>query len=86
MQFPSGLPVTIPGELLLSGKSGTAQVQPPEQPVPLSRMTDAQLLRFAQDMLVLLESESRPDSDPRLTEYIDLLSAQCMAEINRRTF
>jgi hypothetical protein len=86
VNFPSGIPVTIPGELLLSGRSGAAQVTAPEQPVPLSRMTDEQLTRFAADMIALLESESRDESDTRLVEYIDLLSLQCEREIMRRIF
>lgn len=86
MNFPSGIPVQIPGELLFSGKSGVQQVKPPEQPVPLSRMTDAQLMTFAADMIALLESESRDESDARLVEYIDLLALQCEREIMRRCF
>ena len=86
MNFPSGIPVQIPGELLFSGKSGVQQVKPPEQPVPLSRMTDAALERLANDMLALLESETRDATDTRLTDYIDLISLQCMQEINRRCF
>lgn len=85
MNFPGGS-VAIDMPLLASGKSGTAQVQPPEQPVQLSRMTDAQLMRFAAEMIALLESESRGDgeSDSRLVEYIDLLAIQCEREIMRR--
>jgi hypothetical protein len=37
-------------------------------------------------MIALLESESRDESDPRLVEYIDLLSLQCEREIMRRIF
>lgn len=82
--FPGGN-VSLPDELLLSGKSGTRQILTPEQPVPLSRMTDAQLFRFASSMVVLLESEwSRDDEDTRLTDYINLLSIQCEREIMRR--
>ena len=86
MNFPSGIPVSLPDELLLSGKSGVHQIAPAEQPVPLSRMTDDQLMTFAADMIALLESESRDESDPRLVEYIDLLSLQCEREIMRRVF
>lgn len=86
MIFPSGLAVSLPDELLASGKSGVHQIVEPERFEPLARMSDAALERLADDMLKLLESESRTDEDPRLQGYIDLLSLQCMREVMRRTF
>jgi hypothetical protein len=83
MNFPGGN-VALPDSLLASGKSGQSQVDAPEQPVPLSRMSDAALMAFATDMIALLESESRDESDPRLVDYINMLSLQCEREIMSR--
>lgn len=85
MTFPGGT-VTIPGVLLLSGRSGPTQVHPPEQYQPIARMSDAALLAFADSMATLFETETRGATDQRLVDYIDLLSLQCSREIMRRNF
>lgn len=85
MNFPGGA-VSLPDELLATGKSGVHQITEPEQFEPLARMSDTALENLALDLLTLLESESRTGEDPRLQEYIDLMSLQCMQEINRRSF
>jgi hypothetical protein len=82
----AGGEVTLPDELLLSGKSGSRQVSPPERFEPLARMSDAALEKLSNDLLTLLESETRTDGDERLADYIDLLSLQCMREVMRRGF
>lgn len=83
MKFPGGH-TALPPQLLASGKSGPAQVSEPEKPVPLTRMSDAALARFADDLTTLLETESRDDMDPRLADYIDLLCIQVEREVMRR--
>ncbi len=83
MNFPSGINVSIPGQLLLSGKSGPKQLQAPEQPVPLARMTDSQLLTFADEMLQIM-AEGPDESAPELNDYIELLCLQVQREIMSR--
>jgi hypothetical protein len=85
MNFPGGA-VSLPDEMLLSGKSGVHQITPPERFEPLARMSDAALEKLSDDLLKLLESETRAGGDERLADYIDLLSLQCMREVMRRSF
>jgi hypothetical protein len=85
MMFPGGS-VSLPSELLASGRSGSAQVELPEKPVSLSRMSDDALFRFAEDMATLLATEDRDGVDSRLADYIDLLCVQVEREVMRRMF
>lgn len=78
--------MALPDELLLSGKSGPCQITQPERFEPLVRMSDSALEKLADDLLKLLESETRGGGDERLSDYIDLLSLQCMRELNGRAF
>lgn len=83
MTFPGGH-VALDMPLLASGRSGSTQVTPPEQPVPLTRMSDDALFRFAEDLATLLATEERDDANPQLADYIDLLCVQVEREFMRR--
>lgn len=85
MNFPGGA-CRLPAELLASGKSGPRQIAAPEQPVPLTRMSDRALFKFADELATLLETESRDDASPQLVDYIDLLTTQVEQELLRRLF
>jgi len=85
MLFPGG-EVRLPQELLASGKSGPRQIAAPEQPVPLTRMSDRALFQLADELATLLETESRDDADSRLVDYIDLLVTQVEQELLARMF
>lgn len=86
MNFAGGT-VPLPSDLTCSGLSGTTQVAPPEQPAPLSRMTDRALFRLADNLAALVEAEvvaSGENVSEQLVEYCELLMSQCEAELMRR--
>ncbi len=85
MNFPGG-PVAIPAALTCNGTSGKAQLWQPEQPRALDRLTDEQLLTLANDLLNILENETPDTVEPGLKDYIDIVSAQLMGELSRRSF
>lgn len=82
MNFPGGT-VTIPGQLLLSGKSGPTQLTAPKQHVPLTRMSDSALLTFADEMLQIM-AEGPDTATPELCDYLQLLCLQVEREIMER--
>ena len=86
MNFPGG-PVSVESlPLTCNGTSGAQQLWQPEQPRALDRLTDEQLLTLANDMLKILENETPDTVEPGLKDYIDIVSAQLMGELSRRSF
>lgn len=85
MIFPGGT-VSIPTRLLNPGLSGRAQVHPPEPPIGLTRITDAALMRLAENLATLMEEHSAKPGGvtPGLRDYIDLLTLQVEQEVMRR--
>lgn len=88
MTFPGGS-VDLPTTLLSSGMSGAQRIHEPEQPSPMSRMTDAALERLAENLLKLLDQHHDAERkqggvNPGLHEYIDLLWMQVTDELMRR--
>jgi hypothetical protein len=82
----AGGEVSLPDELLSSGMSGPSRITPPEQPVPLSRMNGAALMRLYDELgaLVKLEIEADGGAMSELTEYMLLLVKQAGGELARR--
>jgi hypothetical protein len=81
MNFPGGH-CALDMPLLATGRSGVTQVTPPEQFEPLARMSDAALIRFADEMQTL----AGHDEDGNLGEYIQLLHLQCQITLADKVF
>lgn len=85
MTFPGGT-ITLPSQLLSTNMSGPTRVHPPEPPIGLTRITDAALMRLADNLATLMEEHAAKPGGvtPGLRDYIDLLTLQVEQEIMRR--
>lgn len=86
MRFPSGLNVDLSAmKLTSSNRTGIngAQLHPPEQPVPLQRMSDAALLQLASELATIGGNETEPSG---VQEYANLVLLQAQRELMERCY
>lgn len=88
MTFPGG-ECSLPPTLLSSGMSGAQHIHAPEAPANYAKLTDAALLRLADNLAAFMEEHAREADQgggmtPGLRDYTDLLWMQVTRELMRR--